>query len=548
GALFVPSPFAFAQKARKAADTAASATDSAHGNLEGITVEQMKAYLTFIASDEMEGRNTPSRGLDLTAKFIEAMLMRWKLKPAGDNGTFFQKINLSRDKVDAEKSKVEINGKVYDFGESFLAQSVSGKASGQVVYVGSGWVIPSKNINAYQVGESKIDVKDKIIVALSGLPKDVLANDLANGKQGVDWDNALSYGAKNGARAVIFVPSPQVLRAWSRLRNNIVRGNALRVVEGNLQGFNIPTITASENLLKALFEGEKESGENILAKSKTAPAEPFELSPNKKVTINVIAESERSTTQNVVAILEGSDPQLKNEYVAIGAHYDHVGNSQQNGCQPVNGDSICNGADDDGSGTTGVLAIAEAFANGPRPKRSILFVWHAGEEKGLWGSDYFTSHPTVPLKQIVTQLNIDMIGRSRKAGDNSSANAGLTGPEEIYVIGSKMMSTELGELSESVNNSYLKLKFNYKYDDPRDTERLFFRSDHFNYAKNGIPIIFYFDGIHEDYHKPTDEISKIDFEKMERVARTVMATAWALANRAERVKVDKKLPPELSQR
>ncbi len=548
GALIVPYPFAYAQKAQKAHNPKVSLTSTEHGNVEGITADQMKAYLSFIASDEMEGRNTPSRGLDLTAKFIAAMLTRWNLKPAGDNGTYFQKINLSRDKVDAEKTKVEINGKSFKFGEAFLAQSVSGNVTGNAVYVGSGWVIPSKNINAFQIGESKIDVKDKIIVAISGLPKDVLASDLANGKQGVDWDNALSYGAKNGARAVIFVPSPQVLRAWSRLRNNIVRGNALRVVNGDTQGFNIPAITASEGLLKALFEGEKETGENILARSQNNPIEPFELNPAKTVNINVVAESEKATTQNVVAIIEGSDPQLKNEYVAIGAHYDHVGNSSQTGCQPVNGDSLCNGADDDGSGTTGVLALAEAFSKGPRPKRSILFVWHCGEEKGLWGSDYFTEHPTVPLKQIITQLNIDMIGRSRKDGDSNPANAGLTGPHEIYVIGSKMMSTELGSLSESVNDAYLKLKFNYKYDDPRDTERLFYRSDHFNYAKNGVPIIFYFDGIHEDYHKPTDEVSKIDFEKMEKVARTVMATAWELANRAERVKVDKKLPPELSQK
>jgi Zn-dependent M28 family amino/carboxypeptidase len=267
------------------------------------------------------------------------------------------------------------------------------------------------------------------------------------------------------------------------------------------------------------------------------------LSPGKKVTINVAAQAEQVPTQNVVAKIEGSDPQLKHEYVAVGAHYDHVGVGN-----PVNGDAIFNGADDDGSGTVAVLAMAEALAKGPRPKRSFLFVWHCGEEKGLWGSEYFVEHPTVPLGQIVAQFNIDMIGRGRKAGDSNPQNAGLSGPEEIYVIGSKMMSTELGQISEAVNNSYLKLKFNYKYDDPKDSERLFYRSDHYNYAKKGIPIIFYFDGIHEDYHRPSDHVEKIDFQKMEKVTRTILATAWEVADRAGRVKVDKKLPAELTSR
>jgi Zn-dependent M28 family amino/carboxypeptidase len=231
---------------------------------------------------------------------------------------------------------------------------------------------------------------------------------------------------------------------------------------------------------------------------------------------------------------------LKNEYVAVGAHYDHVGVGL-----PVAGDAIYNGADDDGSGTVSVLALAHAFSQSPRPRRSILFVWHAGEEKGLWGSRYFSENPTVPLPSIVTQLNIDMIGRSKPAGDTNPRNAELSGPNEIYVIGAKMMSTELGELSDRVNSSYLNLTYNTKYDDPKDPNQFFFRSDHFNYARKGIPIIFYFDGEHEDYHRPGDEVSKIDYQKMERVARTIFMTGWEVANLAARPKVDKQLPAEL---
>ena len=164
----------------------------------------------------------------------------------------------------------------------------------------------------------------------------------------------------------------------------------------------------------------------------------------------------------------------------------------------------------------------------------------------MWGSEFVTENPPVPLKQIITQLNIDMIGRSKPEGDTKPANANLSGPNDIYVIGSKMMSTQLGELSESVNKGFLNLGFSYKYDDPNDRERFFYRSDHFNYAKKGIPIIFYFDGVHEDYHRQSDHPDKIDYAKMEKVTRTVFATMWKLANNPSRPKVDKPLPAQLA--
>jgi Zn-dependent M28 family amino/carboxypeptidase len=212
-------------------------------------------------------------------------------------------------------------------------------------------------------------------------------------------------------------------------------------------------------------------------------------------------------------------------------------------------DKIWNGADDDGSGTTGVLAIAEALAKSPKkPKRSILFIWHTGEEKGLWGSEYFAKFPTVDLKNIVAQLNIDMIGRSRKADDTNPKNKELSGENEIYVIGSKMMSTQLGNITDSVNKSFLNMNYNFRYDDPKDPNRFFFRSDHFNYAVKGIPIVFWFDGVHEDYHQPGDHPDKIDYQKMEKVTRTIFLTMWELADLKTRPAVDKQLPPELTQR
>ena len=268
--------------------------------------------------------------------------------------------------------------------------------------------------------------------------------------------------------------------------------------------------------------------------------ESFELKPEKRLSGSVAVKSEETYTQNVVGILEGSDPALKNEYVAIGAHYDHVG---MNPFAP-GPDKIYNGADDDGSGTVAVMSIAEAFAKGAqKPKRSILFIWHAGEEKGLWGSEFFTDHPTVPIQSIVAQLNIDMIGRFQNPGDeNHPQNKNLPKPNEIFTIGASMMSTELGQIADTVNKSFLNLKFDTRYDGPDHPEQFFYRSDHFNYAKKGVPIIFFMDGSHQDYHQVSDHVDKINFEQMEKVTKTIFATGWELSNRATRPKVDKPLP------
>ncbi|MBL8208300.1 MAG: M28 family peptidase [Blastocatellia bacterium] len=516
-----------------------SALPSPLGNVEEISAAQLKAYLTFIASDEMEGRDTPSKGLDITAKFLAAMMERWGVQPGGENGTYFQKFQMRRSKLEPEKSIVEINGTSFKYGDDFLASATPATVSGNCVYVGHGFVVKNRNINAYQTAAGTIDIKDKIIIVNASRPKEVRAQGFG-GKQGEDWIDPITYARQNGAKAALIIPDFPTLANWKNAQRSVLQRGSLRPDLGgeNLSPF--PVITLSIAMVNALFAAEKTSGLEVLNRGAAGEmVEAFGL--NKKVTFTIGGINEQIPTQNVIGVLPGSDPVLKNEYIAIGAHYDHVGVGA-----PINGDGIFNGADDDGSGTTAVLSIAETFAKGPRPKRSLLFIWHCGEEKGLWGSEYFTRNPTVPINQIVTQLNIDMIGRSKKEGDTNPRNRELSGPNEIYVIGSKMMSTELGELSERVNNNYLKLSFNYKYDDPNDPNRFFFRSDHFNYAQKGVPIIFYFDGEHEDYHRPTDHVDKIDFQKMEKVTRTIYATAWELGNAASRPKVDKKLPAELS--
>jgi Zn-dependent M28 family amino/carboxypeptidase len=507
------------------------------GNTDGISARQLRDYLTFIASDELEGRDTPSRGLDIAALYIASHLSRWGIKPAGDNGTYFQKFPLKRNKIDAQNTRLSLNNQSFTYGDDFLTTYTAANVpASNLVYVSHGWVIKSKNIDPYQ----GIDVKDKIIVVANSLPKGVTFNDLQGKKAGEDFFSPVLYAQTHGAKGVISLGTFNNFATWQNTKINQTERGGLEFGTPQIP-ITIPTVTASARLINALFQGEKSNGANIFNKAVTQDfVEPFELTATKKLSLNVGVKTEEIYSQNVVGILEGTDPVLKNEYVAVGAHYDHVG-TNPNAPGP---DKIWNGADDDGSGTVSVLSIAEAFAKGAqKPKRSLLFIWHAGEEKGLWGSQYFSDHPTVPITSIITELNIDMIGRYQNPGDeNDQVNKQLPKQGEIFVIGSRMMSTELGEVSEATNKSFLNLNFNYKYDDPNDPEQFFYRSDHYNYARKGVPIIFYMDGVHRDYHQPSDSVEKINFEQMERVARTIFATGWELANRPNRPKVDKPLP------
>ena len=531
-------PSTYAQRAAKSKKPAASVT--AQRGVDTIAAAQLRDYLTFIASDEMEGRDTPSRGLDTTAKFLAMNLARWGFKPAGDNSSFFQRIDLRRDRADTGQSKVEYFGRALTSGTDFLPAGGSGNVSGSLVFAGNGWFIKSKEMDAYK----GIDPAGKIAVIFgtpNQSPRGISRGEM--GKQGEDYINATDYARQKGVVGLIYIPDFQYLANWQRTRQFMERGSIV-VAKFQAQTSNpLPTIVVSPEIAQSLFAGEKQSATGIFNASYGAslPA-PFLMSDQKKVTLTLANNSETVPTQNVVAVWEGGDPVLKSEYVALGAHYDHVGSR----CPPAGNDTICNGADDDGSGTTALLGMAEAFAKSPtRPKRSILFVWHCGEERGLWGSRYFTEYPTVPLDHVVAQINIDMIGRSKKEGDTNTRNAELTGPDSIYLIGSTMMSTELGGLVNTVNKSFLNLTFDTKYDDPKEPNRFFFRSDHYNYAKKGIPIIFFFDGTHEDYHRPGDTADKIDYQKMEKVTRTVYMTAWEIANRPTRLKVDKPLPTQL---
>lgn len=484
--------------------------------VDSITPGELRMHLQFLASPELGGRYTLSPSFAIAARYLAAHLEAYGFKGAGDHGDFLQTFQVVSAKPDTAKSSLEIafkdKPKSYHFGDFYIpAEGGNGEAQSQIVFVGAGISSPSQHHDDY----AGLDAKGKIVLIVAGTP------------QGVDLsrldENEHGQGAARGHGAVGILQLPQQ-RLLELMKNKGFQERAAsresvrlaRDAEGNLPEVTLGPSLA-EDLLAACGMDLKSAYE---AANHKQNAEPKKIDITAKMA--VAQQLTRSTTQNVAGILEGADPVLKHEYVVFSAHYDHLKTGP--------GGEIYPGADDDGSGTTSVLAIAHAMSL-ERPKRSVLVMFHAGEELGLLGSEYNTDYaPVVPLKQMVADLNIDMIGRSKQPGDNALQDEHLTDANTVYLVGSNRISQELHQLSEETNSQFQKMKLDYYYNDPDNPERIYFRSDHWNYAKHGVPIIFYFDGTSVDYHRPTDTIDKIDFTKMTKVARLVFETGWRIAN------------------
>jgi hypothetical protein len=501
------------------------------GPTDAITIAGLRRHLTFIASDALEGRDALSPGFRAAAEYIAATLDRIGATPAGDTGTFFQHVAIRRTTVDADRSSVTLGTHQYRYGDDFLV-TAPGTASGDLVYAGQGWRIPSRHVDPF----TGLDARGRILIVLHG------PLNLEGLKQGADYSTAEDNARALGATGMVTVPSFQGLASWTRAREFAARGR-LEVDRLIASTGPLPAVVAGPGLVADLFRGEQEDGAKISQRATSRdPGDSFALTPGKTLALNLVATSRLEDTVNVVAVIEGSDPVLRHEYVAIGAHLDHLGrNPPRQAADPHPGttDDIYNGADDNGSGVVALLTMAEATAASPRPRRSLLFVWHTGEEWGSWGAKYFTAFPTVPLDRIIAQLNVDMIGRSKPPDDTNQADAVLSGPNEVYIVGSRKLSQDLGDTCAAVDRAFLGLALNYKYDKPDDPERIYERSDHYEYAQKGIPVAFYFTGLHADYHQPSDEVVHIDFDKLQRVTQTILATAWTLANRNERPRLDR---------
>jgi Peptidase family M28 len=523
---------------------ASAALIAAPGGAASITVSDLKDWLGYIASDQLEGRAVFSTGIGLAAAYIESHLAAWGVTPAGDDGTYLQTVRVhSVNVVSRSTLTVRVHGVERTFADGqgvTFPRNMGGRQRltiDRVVFAGYGLDVPTAGHEDFR-GR---DVSGAAVVWLGARgPKGFETSDYRRILAG-----RARYATDQLKAAAVLGPEAIQARGSGGAGGSAgaagAQGGAERpdfVTVERLDRLRPPAVTLDDEVLTFLFSQAPESYAELRRRAEQQDALPFFTLDQVSLTFDVDADYSILRTQyaqNVVGIVDGSDPALKRTYVAFGAHYDHVGYAQnevKDGRRPAApgrvspgalDDRIWNGADDDGSGTVALMALARAFAQGPRPRRSLLFVWHTGEERGLYGSRYFTEFPEVPLDAIVAQLNIDMIGRNR---DDKSSEANT-----VYAVGSDRISTELDSVLQQADADLRPpLTISYEMNDPSDPEQVYYRSDHYSYAAKGIPIIFFTTGLHPDYHANTDEVSKIQFDKLARVVRLVYETGARVAN------------------
>ncbi|HLF20631.1 MAG TPA: M28 family peptidase, partial [Bacteroidota bacterium] len=468
---------------------------------------------TVLASDSLEGRETSYPGQKRAAAYISGVFKDLGLKPVGDDGTYFQHFDLEETRVSTKTRLVlqsQTASKTYTWGKDFVsADAQDTSVTGAVAFAG---FMDSELDEA-----AKTELAGKIIVTFAGQRQ--FASDTSSEVVGRKF---FSFRMERDLLAVLVITDEAGAFSFEQVSSRI-RARALERGRMSLKGFGptrvrLPlTFYVSSSLARDLFSEQKLTLKQLREKAmRDSIFYPIVLD-NVKLTAHTTSVKEIKQSENVVGFLEGSDANLKGEVVVFTAHYDHLGVGSDG--------AIYHGADDDGSGTSTVLEIAEAFVKNPvKPRRSILFMTVAGEEKGLLGSRYYVTHPIFPLEKTIANLNTDMIGRiDKKHQDLNEVNY-------TYVIGSDKISTELDSLLKVANAESEDLALDYTFNDERDPNQFYRRSDHFNFARNGIPVVFFFTGVHADYHRPTDTVDKIMFGKMERIARLIFYTGWKVAD------------------
>lgn len=473
-----------------------------------ITQQGLKEKLTILAGPEMEGRETASPGQKKAATFIEDHFKKIGLKP-GNGDSYQQLYPVYQDVLSGQK--LSVNGKAYAWDKDYMFSiqtiSTGNWKYNDVVFAGYGMVDSATKVNDY----AGLNAKGKIVLVLDG---GTTAAPAAGGRGfGGPAVAKINAARKNGAAGIIIVTADFPRRNPTAVKGRMTLAPAPASAAGSFL-----VAYVSEELGAALLG---RTAKTSLAELKNSPKGNYV----SELAISAEKKSETLESSNVIGVLPGTDK--KEEYVFLTGHYDHLGKQ---------GDVIWYGADDDGSGTVGVMQMAEAFAaaakKGNKPRRTMIFMTVSGEEKGLLGSEYYSEHPTVDMSKVSVDLNTDMIGR----GDSSRKGDTLN---YIYVIGHDKLSSDLAPINESVNKQYVNIALDYKYDDPNDRNRIYYRSDHYNFARKGVPILFFYDGmLGADYHKPTDTVDKIQFGIMEKRTQLVFHTAWVIANRDTMLKRD----------
>jgi hypothetical protein len=482
----------------------------------------MEEYITYLASDELSGRSTPSPGLDSAGAYIARQFASFGLNQI-DN-SWFQKLELGFISLEEQNHLIlykEGKEKNFNIKDDFIPYEFTGnsQAEGDLVFCGYGIEAPEYGYNDYK----EIDVKDKIVLLLRHIPREKDSLSVFNHPESDDYSSIeykAALAAVKGASGVIIVNDPlnhTSMRAvgfpWPSL-SKIIPKDALplMILKNNFR--NIPVVNAGEEFVNYVF-GSVDNLKGIQQKlDDEMTGESFEF-PGIRTSLKTSITVKKISAGNVTAFIEGIDPDLKDEVLIIGAHYDHTGYRKNT---PAGEDSIFNGADDNASGTAGMMAIARAFSQlDKKPKRSVMFIAFAGEEIGLFGSRYYVDNPLFPLENTVAMINLDMIGRND--------------PDKLYMPGVDK-TPELKRINQEENHHIgLSLAEIKGFSGAS--------SDHAPFLRKGIPALFYFTGIHSDYHKVTDEASEIDFIKASRVAQLAFRTALHIANDNARYSVSK---------
>ncbi|MEO5893847.1 MAG: M28 family peptidase [Ferruginibacter sp.] len=497
-----------------------------------ITTDDLKKHLTIIAGDEMEGRETGTEGQRKAAAYIESQFKAFGLASADTLKGYQQLYPLYQDSL--VNAELVIGGKTAEFGKDYYSQATlsgNGKFKGKkIIFIGYG--IDDANYSDY----TDLDVKGKIVVFFSGEPKKDGKYFISGTSGSSIWSfpgtqKKLATAAAKGAIGAFIINSSQSTFIPRTIESN----KKTNVYYPSNDSPVINHVFLSHEFAQHIITN---NFDTVLKMAKAGRPIDKEWKFEKKIKVSFKYEKVRNiiNASNVIGVLEGSDK--KDEFVFVTGHYDHLG--KRDG-------KIYYGADDDGSGTCAVIEMADAFtqakAAGFGPRRTIVFMTVSGEEKGLWGSEYYSDHPVFPLNKTSADLNIDMVGRvdtERKTDDTLNY---------VYVIGHDKLSSNLPLINEGVNKKYTNLVFDYKYDDPKDQNQIYFRSDHYNFARKGVPILFFYDGmLKADYHKTTDTVDKINWELYEKRVKMIFHTAWEIANRDDMLQRDIPLSDATRQR
>ena len=491
-----------------------------------ITGQRLKEHLTIIASDEMQGRETGTEGQRKAAAYIQKQFQAIGLKtPPGQTG-YQQYYPLFQDSLRKSELKIGKAEPVYgtDYIVSLPANETGKFKSDNLVFAGYG--IEDSAYSDY----TGLDVKGKVVIILAGEPKKDGLYLVSGAKNSSAWTfpgtaKKIGVAAAKGAVGAIVI-SPMQETFSQRMIDNSMKTAVQFPRESKDAKLNY--VMMSPSFAKTISP---EMAEWIdMAKNYAAFTPEQHKLINQEVKYEFTKMRMDLQSSNVIGVLEGTD--LKDEYVFVTGHYDHLG--MRNG-------KIYYGADDDGSGTVSVITMAEAFAKakkaGKGPRRTMVFMTVSGEEKGLWGSEYYSDHPLFPLDKTSVDLNIDMVGRvdtERKKDDTLNY---------VYVVGHDKLSSELPGINEAANKASSNITLDYLFDDPNDKNRIYFRSDHYNFARKGVPVLFFYDGmLKADYHQPTDTVDKINFPLYEKRVRMIFTTAWEMANRNKMLVRDIPLP------